>query len=236
MSKHVLIVGFEPFGGSLVNPSEMLVNSFTGMRIADRQIATSVLPVESRSLGERLGQVLLEVQADIIIGFGQAAGRAAISLERVAVNVLDFDQPDNVGVTRNNDQIVRGGPDARLSNLPFDKIVEAWHANGVPSYTSNSAGTFICNQFLYELLGRTENASPPVIAGFVHLPYLPSQAISVGSQANPSMSFDLMKKAAELLIETLVPWVDNRTPEPTRPRDSGKPQMWIPRGIKEAER
>lgn len=236
MSKHVLVVGFEPFGGSLVNPSEMLANALAGAKIADRQISTSVLPVETRTLGERLEQTLLDVQADIILGFGQAGGRSAIALERVAVNVLDFEEPDNVGISRTNEQILRGGPEARLSNLPFEKIIDAWHANGVPSYTSNSAGTFVCNQFLYELLGRTENAAPPIIAGFIHLPYLPNQAINAGSQTHPSMSFELMKKAAEILIETLVPWVDNRISEPTRPRDPAKPQMWIPRGIKEAER
>jgi pyroglutamyl-peptidase len=165
----------------------------------------------------------------------QFGGRTALAMERVAVNVLDFDFPDNVGVMRKGDAVVRGGADARISNLPFERIVEAWHANGVPGYVSNSAGTFIGNQALYELLGLTETAAPPVICGLVHLPYLPAQAIAAGSESNPSMSFDLMKKGIEIMIETIVPWLEQRTPEASKAREKGK-SMWIPRGVKEAER
>lgn len=235
MAKHVLIIGFEPFGEDRINPSELVVRALEGRLIAERPITTRVLPIETRTLGERLEQALLEEQADIVVGFGQAGGRASVALERVAVNVLDFEHPDNVGVMRKNDQIVRGGPDARLSNLPFDRILEAWHKNGVPGYVSNSAGTFVCNQFLYEVLAQTETSIPPILAGFVHLPYLPAQAIAAGSETHPSMSFDLMKKACELLIETLIPWMEHRAPEPAPSNRKGK-QMWIPRGIKEVER
>ena len=235
MAKNVLVTGFEPFGGDKVNPSEMVVRALEGRLIAGRSIATHVFPVETRSLRERLEELLEEVRPDIIVGLGQAAGRSSVALERVAVNVLDFETADNVGVMRKSDQIVRGGPDARLSNLPFDKIVEAWHENGVPGYVSNSAGTFLCNQLLYELLGASEGGAAPTLAGFVHLPYLPAQAIVAGPESNPSMSFDMMKKGIELLIETVVPWVEHRAPEPTRTRSKGS-QMWIPRGVKEVER
>lgn len=235
MAKNVLITGFEPFGGDKVNPSELVVRALEGRLIAGRSIATRVLPVETRSLRERLEELLAEYRPDLIVGLGQASGRASLALERVAVNVLDFESPDNVGVMRKSDQIVRGGPDARLSNLPFDKIVDAWHENGVPGYVSNSAGTFLCNQLLYELLFANENASPPALVGFVHLPYLPAQAITAGSESNPSMSFETVKKGIELLIETVVPWIEQRAPEPTRTRSKGS-QMWIPRGVKEVER
>ena len=153
------------------------------------------------------------------------------------MNVLDFEIPDNVGVMRKGDVITRGGADARLSNLPFANVLEAWHANGVPGYVSNTAGTFIGNQALYEMLGLTETSAPPVVTGLVHLPFLPAQAIAAGSESNPSMSFDLMKKGIELMIETLVPWVEQRTPDAKAApaRGQGK-SLWIPRGVKEAER
>ncbi len=229
------MTGFEPFGNDKVNPSEMVVRALEGRLIAGRSIATHVFPVETRSLRERLEELLDEVRPDVIVGLGQASGRSALALERVAVNVLDFETTDNVGVMRKSDSIVRGGQDARLSNLPFDKIVEAWHGNGVPGYVSNSAGTFLCNQLLYELLADNEGTSAPALVGFVHLPSLPAQAIVAGSESHPSMSFDIMKKGIELLIETVVPWVEHRAPEPTRTRSKGS-QMWIPRGVKEVER
>jgi pyroglutamyl-peptidase len=239
VAKHVLITGIEPFGGDKINPSEMVARSLEGRLISGRPISVRVFPAETRTLRERLEQSLVEEDPDIVIALGQSGGRNSIALERVAVNVLDFDHPDNVGVMRKGDVVSRGGADARLSNLPFDRIIEAWHANGVPSYVSNSAGTFIGNQMLYELLGLTENASPPAIVGLVHLPFLPAQAIAAGPETHASMTYDLMKKAVEILIETVVPWVDQRATEtlPGAPGErSGRRQMWIPRGVKEVER
>ncbi|MHB8145894.1 MAG: pyroglutamyl-peptidase I [Vulcanimicrobiaceae bacterium] len=235
MAKNVLVVGFEPFGGEKINPSDMVARALEGRLIAGRALVVRVLPIETRTLRERLELALREADSDIVIAMMQFGGRPSLSTERVAVNVLDFEHGDNQGIQRKGDAISRGGADARLSNLPFERILESWHANGVPGYVSNSAGTFIGNQALYELLGLTENATPPVLCGLVHLPYLPAQAINAGADSTPSMSFDLMKKGLELLIEAVVPWVEQRTPETTKTRDKGK-QMWIPRGVKEVER
>ena len=234
MAKHVLIAGFEPFGGEKINPSELVVRSLEGRLISGRLVVTRVLPVETRPLRDRLEQAITEDSPDLIICTGLAGGRSSIAMERVAVNVLDFDKPDNVGVMRSNDAIARGGAEARISNLPFERVLSAWTENGIPGYVSNSAGTYLCNQALYEVLALTENAVPPVIAGFVHFPYLPGQAIDAGAESNPSMSFDLMKKSIEILIETVVPWIEHRQPE--RVHTPAAPQMWIPRGVKEVER
>jgi pyroglutamyl-peptidase len=213
----------------------MVARSLEGRLIAGQPSAVRVFPIETRNLRVRFEQALAQEHPEIVIALSQAGGRTAMALERVAVNVLDFDVADNAGVTRKGDAIARGGPDARISNLPFERIVEAWHANGVPGFVSNSAGTFIGNQALYELLGIAERAARPMLCGLVHLPYLPEQAVAAGSESNPSMSFDLMKKGVEILIETVVPWALQRTPDPSKGREKGK-SMWIPRGVKEAER
>lgn len=239
MAKHVLITGFEPFGGEKVNPSELVARSLEGRVIAERPLGVRIFPVETRNVGERLRRAIDEESPDIVICLGQAAGRNALALERVAVNVLDFKQPDNVGVMRKNDPIARGGPDARLSPMPFAEILAAWTDHGIPGYVSNSAGTYICNQALYEILGIAESAAPPIVSGFVHLPYLPAQAAALGAESTPSMALDLMKRGIEILIETVVRWIDRRAPErgPQRPAIAATaPQLWIPRGVKEVER
>lgn len=237
MAKHILIAGFEPFGGDKINPSEMVARGLDGAILSGRKIVARVTPVETRNIHERFEQALLEDKPDVVVLLSQFGGRTALSLERVAVNVLDFEFPDNVGVMRKGDAISRGAPEARISNLPFDRIVDAWHASGVPGYVSNSAGTFIGNQAMYEVLALTEHAVPPALVGLVHLPYLPAQAVAAGSYSNPSMSYDLMKKGIEVMIEALVPWVEQRIPEAAaaKTRPGGK-SMWIPRGVKEVER
>jgi pyroglutamyl-peptidase len=238
VARNVLLTGFEPFGGEKVNPSELVARSFEGRSIAGRPLAVRVFPVETRNIGERLQRAVAETSADILICLGQAGGRNAMAVERVAVNVLDFKEPDNVGVMRRNDAIQLGGPDARLSPLPFAEIVSAWKEHGVPGYVSNSAGTYLCNQVLYEALGLAENVTPPIVAGFVHLPYVPAQAAALGAESTPSMSLEVMKRGIEILIETVVPWVEQRTPDrgAARLSTSKGPQMWIPRGVKEVER
>jgi pyroglutamyl-peptidase len=238
VAKRILLVGFEPFGGDKVSPSELIARSLDGAQLAGRSIASQIVPVETRNLRERFEQYVTLDRPDVVILLSQSGGRTALSIERVAVNVLDFDYPDNVGVMRKNDVISRGGAEARISNLPLERIVDAWHGAGVPGYVSNAAGTFIGNQGLYEMLALTEHASPPALVGLVHLPFLPAQAVAAGSDSTPSMSFELMKKGIETMIEALVPWVEQRPADAAapKPREAGGRPMWIPRGVKEVER
>jgi pyroglutamyl-peptidase len=233
VSRHVLLTGFEPFGPHHVNPSELLVRSLEARTIAGRRVAIRVLPVETRTLRERLETALREEQPEYVIGLGYGPGRFSLGIERAALNVLDFTIPDAAGTMPKDDPIARGGPDARLTTLPHSEIVEAWTAVGVPGYVSNTAGTYLCNQWLYEALSLTTNASPPVPVGFVHLPALPTQAVELGAERTPSMTLDLMRKGIETAIETISVWLEKR---PTAPPARTAAQMWIPRGLREVER
>ncbi len=210
MAKHVLITGFEPFGGAKLNPSEMVARALEGRRIAGRLVVTRILSVETQGLRDRLQSVLQETDPEVVVSLGQAAGRTAIALERVAINVLDFEQPDNAGIMHTKTPIFRNGPDARIATLPFEQIVERWRADGIPGYVSNSAGAYICNQSFYELLGFSEASLQPFAAAFVHLPYLPEQAAAAGAESTPSMSLELMIRAVEAMLEVLVAWAPSR--------------------------
>ncbi|HZZ65293.1 MAG TPA: pyroglutamyl-peptidase I [Candidatus Baltobacteraceae bacterium] len=211
----VLITGFEPFGGHKVNPSQLVAESFEGRLIAGRPLRACVLPVVTDKVAAELKAALERGQPDIVICMGQAGGTTGIAVERVAVNVLELKEPDNAGVLRSAAAIVTGGPDARLSTLPFKDIVAAWAENGIPGFLSNSAGTFVCNQVLYHALGFAEQCSPPFVAGFVHVPYLPEQAALEGAERTPSMSLDVMKAAVEILITTVVAWLEQRALDST---------------------
>jgi pyroglutamyl-peptidase len=232
VSRHVLLTGFAPFGPHLVNPSELLVRSLEGAVVAGRAVAVRVLPAETRTMRDAIEAALHEEPA-FAIGVGLAAGRASLALERAALNVLDFDIPDAAGISRKGEPVQPGGPDARLSTLPLTEIVEAWAGAGIPGYVSNSAGTYLCNQWLYEALALTANAAPPVPVGFVHIPALPAQAVSLGAERTPSMTLELMRKGMETAIEAIAAWLDTKPAAP--PQRSGD-KMWIPRGLREVER
>jgi pyroglutamyl-peptidase len=233
VSRHVLLTGFEPFGPHPVNPSELLVRSFEGRIVGGALVTVRIFPVETRTLRDRIDAALREERPEFVIGLGYAPGRAALGLERIGVNVLDFELADSAGLTCKNEPVHPGGPDGRLSTLPLDEITSAWSALGVPGYVSDSAGTYVCNQWLYETLALTENAVPAIPAGFIHLPALPAQAVQLGAARTPSMTLELMRRGVESAIESTGLWLQSQPAQPPR-RSADK--VWIPRGLRNLER
>lgn len=225
VSRHVLLTGFAPFGPHAVNPSELLTRSLEGRIIGGCIIDARILPVETRPLRDRLAKALTETRPQAVIGLGYAPGRAALALERIAVNVLDFELPDTAGITRKDEPIDENGPDGRLSTLPSGEIVAAWNEGGVPGYVSDSAGTYLCNQWLYETLALTAAAPNAIPAGFVHVPALPAQAVAMGADRTPSMTLELMQRGIETAIEIIARRLDAAAPAPP-PRAAG--ESWIP--------
>src|ERR687888_2358900 len=150
----VLVTGFEPFGGHPVNPSALVAERFDG----------AVLPVGAATVARELDRLLESRRPNALLGLGLAPRRETVQVERLAINLLDFEIPDNDGMLLSDREIEAGGPAAVFSTLPVKAIAEAWRRHGIPSQLSNSAGTYICNQLLYVALRRG------LPAGFIHLP------------------------------------------------------------------
>jgi pyroglutamyl-peptidase len=173
----VLVTGFDPFGGSDVNPSWLAVQSLDGERIEGHTIVAAQLPtVFDRSL-EVLRGLLEAHQPVLAIGTGQAGGRTALSLERVAINVNDARIPDNAQAQPVDTPVIDGGPSAYFSSLPIKAMLAALEAAGIAGEVSQTAGTFVCNHVFYGLMH--ELATRPqlrgVRGGLIHVPWLPEQ-------------------------------------------------------------
>jgi pyroglutamyl-peptidase len=138
-----------------------------------------------------------EVQPELVICVGQAGGRAAITPERVAINVDDARIADNAGGQPVDRAIVRGGPAAYISTLPVKAIVVALRAEGVLAEVSQTAGTFVCNHVFYGLMHalRTKRG---VRGGFIHVPFLPEQA----KAGRASLPLETMVAAVARAVET----------------------------------
>jgi pyroglutamyl-peptidase len=194
----VLVTGFEPFGKEDSNPTAKLANAFDRRRIGESRIVGRVLPVSYRRVGTSLRLLLEEEEPDVVVATGLWAGRTDLTVERVAINVMDARIPDNDGYGPRNAAVVRGGPAAYLSTFPCTKIVTDMKEEGVPATLSYSAGTFICNSLLYHLLHHSHKHAIPKLAGFLHVPYMPEQVVSKegsSGMSRASMSFALMEKA-----------------------------------------
>lgn len=138
-------------------------------------------------------------QPDCVITVGQAAGRSAITPERVAINVDDFRIPDNGGNQPIDEPIIEHGPDAYFSSLPIKRIAQTLHESGIPCQVSNSAGTFVCNHLFYGVQHYLRDKS--IRHGFVHIPLLPEQATD-GS--HPSMSLDMIVAGLKLVAQVVI--------------------------------
>ena len=195
----ILVTGFEPFGAHTVNPSEGLAKAVDGRRVGDFDILGAVLPVHHADAAKRLAATLADTRPAAVVHLGLAGGRARVALERVAVNVMDYEQPDNAGFRASGEPCVPGGPAAYFSTLPLAAMLRALVADGIPAYASNTAGTYLCNQTLYWTLHAVRQQSRPPRVGFVHFPLLPSMVAASGLE-QPSMDFPLMLRAVETML------------------------------------
>lgn len=200
----VLLTGFEPFGGSAINPSEQVVKALSSSPITGLEIYPAVLPVDYQAGPHALLVAMEQVRPQAVLCLGEAARRPAVSIERVAVNLLDFSIPDNAGAQVVDQPVVPGGPAAYFATLPVRQILHNIRAAGVPVELSLTAGSYLCNQVLYTLLHHLAiQGQTSIPAGFIHLPSLPEQTAQQKSAA-PSMALETSLQAVRAALETLL--------------------------------
>ena len=81
-------------------------------------------------------------------------------------------------------------------------MVNEMKINGIPASVSNTAGTFVCNHVMYGVLYLVDKKYPNIRAGFIHVPYIPSQVVD--KPEKPSMSTIDISKGLELSIKAAV--------------------------------
>jgi pyroglutamyl-peptidase len=199
-STKVLVSGFEPFGGASLNPSQLLVERLAKESIPEVELKAIVLPVEFDRAAEILLEEVRGFSPQIVISFGQAEGRAAITPEKIAINLDSARIPDNAGDQRQNQVIREHGADGYFSTLPVEEMVAALKDVGVAGSLSLSAGSFVCNHIFYALQHELKGMN--IKSGFVHLPLVPEQSSEFPNQ--PTMSLeDMLKGAKALILSTL---------------------------------
>jgi len=92
----LLLTGFEPFGESKINPSEQVVRAREREKIAGIELRMAILPVDRVRGPETLIRAVQQLQPDAVLCLGEASRRIAISIERVAINLMDFRIADDL--------------------------------------------------------------------------------------------------------------------------------------------
>jgi pyroglutamyl-peptidase len=171
----LLLTGFEPFGGEPINPSWEAVRALEGERIGGHQVVVRRLPVSFAGARSALEAAIDALQPRLVLAVGQAGGRARLSLERVAINLIDARIPDNEGCQPIDAAVVEGAACAHFATVPVKAMRAAIEAAGVPAELSHSAGCYVCNAVFFLLMQQLADR-PGVRGGFLHVPWLPEQA------------------------------------------------------------
>mgnify|MGYP000856018119 FL=1 len=187
-TRNVLVTGFEPFGGEVINPSGEIARQLHGTVIGGHRVVGTLLPCVFGAALTELKKQISSTKPALIICVGQAGGRAEITPERVAINVGDARLPDKAGRQPVDRPVVRGGPAAYWSTLPIKAIVVELRRQGIPAAVSQTAGTFVCNHVFYGLMHALRRQRR-VRGGFIHVPLLPEQA-----RSQPRLTLEVMTR------------------------------------------
>lgn len=196
-----LITGFDPFGGQKINPAIEAVK-----RLPDQIEKAEIIKLEIPTIFNESARIVKEAieknKPDYVINVGQAGGRAAITPERIAINLNEGSIPDNAGYKPVGEKIQVKGAAAYFTQLPIKAEVKAIRNVGLPAYISNTAGTYVCNHIFYQVQYLRATQFPNIKTGFIHIPFLPEQVVR--RRNTPSMSLDNIVLGLSAAIQAIV--------------------------------
>lgn len=196
----ILLTGFEPFGGESVNPA------LEAVKLVKAPENVELVKLEIPCVfGKCIEAVIAAVEKelpDAVLCVGLAAGRAALTPERVAINVRDARIPDNAGYQPVDEPVDNAGPAAYFATLPIREMVKAIEDAGIPATVSNTAGTFCCNDVMYGLLSYLEDTTPEVMGGFIHVPCIPEQ-LPRFAEGTPALALAEIVKGLEAALSAI---------------------------------
>lgn len=198
----VLITGFDPFGGESVNPAFEAVKLLPDV-IAGAEIVKLEIPTEFTKSGPAVEAGIKEHNPDVVINVGQAGGRSCVTPEVVGINLADARIPDNAGEQPSGVALQADGPAAYFATIPVKAIVQNVREHGIPCNLSYTAGTYVCNSVMYNVLHMAATKYPHIRAGFIHVPFAAEQVVNKPN-GTASMALTDIAKALEYAIEATV--------------------------------
>ena len=170
----ILVTAFEPFGGNVQN-SSWEVAQLLPDHIGSSIIVKGMLPVDFMDARKELRSLIDLHLPDVVLSLGQSSKFEGLSIERVALNLMDSIKPDNAGHAPTNEPIHPDGDTAYMTAIPVRLMADACNRKGIAAKVSNSAGTYVCNSVYYEALYAIARQRLPLRALFIHLPHIPEQ-------------------------------------------------------------
>ncbi|MFW9992372.1 MAG: pyroglutamyl-peptidase I [Candidatus Odinarchaeota archaeon] len=200
----ILLTGFEPFGGSTVNPSieacRRLKVTAAEYGLENHEIVVEEIKLRYKEIKDTITGLIEAVKPDILVMTGQAPF-PSIRVEKLAVNLADARIAYNCGDKPVEEILEPDGFTAYFSTLPAKKIVEFLSEAGIPAVVSLSAGTYGCNQIFYHAMHHLQEKGSSITAGFIHVPALPEQVVD--NPNTPSMSLSTIVKGLGVILNAI---------------------------------
>lgn len=206
--KTIILTGFEPFGGETTNPAYEAVKLVPEIILDTKIIKLEIPVVFNKGVDkivdelEKLGKTgKNEVMA--VLSVGQAGNRSCMTIEKIGINLAEARIPDNEGNQPLDTPIKEDGETAYFTTLPIKAMVENMKKNNIPAHLSYTAGTYVCNDVLYQMLYQTSKNYKDIRAGFIHVPFSEMQVLDKAN-GTPFMSIEMIAKGLEYGIEAII--------------------------------
>lgn len=161
------------------------------------------IPTVFSKSGPAVEEGIKKYQPDAVINVGQAGGRSCVTIEQVAINLAEARIPDNNGEQPSGVPLQTDGAPAYYATIPVKAIVQNIRDHKIPCHISYTAGTYVCNSVMYNVLHMTANKYPNIRAGFIHVPFAAEQVVGKPN-GTPFMSLEMIAKCLEYAIEATV--------------------------------
>lgn len=187
--KHVLVTGFEPFGGKKTNISEQALAGLQDME----NIQTAVLPVEFGRAGLEAAALTNDGGFDAVLLLGERPSfHPTIGFEQRAHNQAYAGViADNAGQRRLFSKIAHDGPSMLPATMDYGPLEAALEHEPLRVRQQRKIGRFVCNDLFYSVLHAQASGdiSPDVEIGFAHL----------GTGTDAATARHAIRRAAETL-------------------------------------
>lgn len=197
----ILITGFEGFLDYPENPAEWVAREFIGWSYQDWEARVQILPVTYSGCLPTFQKKAEAENPELVVHFGVSHLAQKVTLERVALNLLDSRYPDNEGKIYRETPILENGEKAYFSEMPLLTIGKALlEENQIEVEVSNHAGAYICNYLYYSSQSLKEDLGYESL--FIHVP---------PSQVKKKEYLDTIFKDAAGVVKKLCDWVEEKS-------------------------
>ncbi|MDP5134569.1 pyroglutamyl-peptidase I [Rheinheimera baltica] len=174
---------------------------------AECQLQVERLPCAFKDSLTVLEQLINQHKPSHLMLLSQCSSQVDIRVEKVALNINDAKQNDNINQQPRDTLTAQHGPAAYFSNLPVNAITDKLRSNNLPVQLSYNAGTFVANHLFYGLMHYIKHQNISLHGGLLQFPLLPQQACLQPGTA--SISIDVILNAVKLAADVCLAHSDN---------------------------